>query len=206
MPRNGGALGESEQLEVAKRFADGRLAHAKPLRDPDFDHPIARHQAAVQNVVDELVADLLAKDALLRRWGGPTSDPDGPDRESRRLFSRQRADFIVSSDGRGYPHRIVARQGQDLTRGIASFQCTIGRPGTGARKNGMRDTLERPDVDRPQIGTTERHAGHPRRDARARSRRARLRSRGSGGTRCSSAAHALRDRLRREGRAGRPRA
>ena len=69
MPRKGGADDEAKQLEVAQRLPHGTLAHAELLRDFRFDDPGAGRKAAVENVLDQLFADLLAEDAAFERSG-----------------------------------------------------------------------------------------------------------------------------------------
>jgi hypothetical protein len=58
---------EAEQLEIAQRLSYGGLADAKPLRDARLDDAVARRETAVEDVVDQVIADVLAKHAPLQR-------------------------------------------------------------------------------------------------------------------------------------------
>ena len=71
---------ETEQVEVAQRLADRRLTDAELLGDAHLDDALARRQTAVEDVFDQLVANLVAKDAALasralgsRHFGDPFS-------------------------------------------------------------------------------------------------------------------------------------
>src|SRR4030088_2420037 len=55
------ARDEAEQLEVAKRLTDRRLAHPHFLREPRFDDARPRRQPAAENIVDQLFANLFTK-------------------------------------------------------------------------------------------------------------------------------------------------
>ena len=56
---------EAEQIEIAQRLADRRLTDAELLGDAHLDNALAWRQAAVENVFDQLVANLVAKDTPL---------------------------------------------------------------------------------------------------------------------------------------------
>jgi hypothetical protein len=60
-----GADDESEQIEIAQRLPHRRLADAELLRNAHLDDAFAGRQAAVENLFDQLVANLIAEDAPL---------------------------------------------------------------------------------------------------------------------------------------------
>ena len=60
-----GAHHEAEQIEIAQRLPHRRLTDAELLGDAHLDDAFARRQAAVENVFDQLVANLIAEDAPL---------------------------------------------------------------------------------------------------------------------------------------------
>ena len=54
-------LDEPQQLEVAQRLPDGRLARAELVRDPRLDEPLARLQLAAHDPLEQDVLHLLAE-------------------------------------------------------------------------------------------------------------------------------------------------
>src|SRR5207249_4199062 len=55
-------LDEAEQLEVAERLPDRRLARPELLRDPRLDEPVPRRVLAAQDPLEDQLLDLLAQD------------------------------------------------------------------------------------------------------------------------------------------------
>src|SRR5262249_9571669 len=73
-------LNEPKDVEIAQRFAYRRLTDGELFGDARLDDPIARSEAAVEDVVNQLVANLLAKDTALAAPCSPSNTRHIPDR------------------------------------------------------------------------------------------------------------------------------
>src|SRR5918993_53433 len=73
-----GADDEPEQVEVAERLSNRCLTDAELLRDAHLDDALARCELAIEDVFDQLIADLVAENAAFpprRSWWAHLADP-----------------------------------------------------------------------------------------------------------------------------------